>query len=217
MWNHHTASPAANTARKENLMNEKIRCSWAGNSPIYIDYHDNEWGRPVHDDVKLFEMLILEGMQAGLTWITVLKKREAFRESFDGFDPYKVALYDDGKIQELMANEKIIRNRLKINAAVSNAKAFLRVIEEYGSFDKFIWGYVDYTPITCHWEKHSDLPANTPLSDKISKDLKKMGFKFVGSTIVYAFMQAIGIVNDHITECFVYKEISEITACCAST
>ncbi len=188
-------------------MNEKIRCSWAGNIPIYIDYHDNEWGRPVHDDIKLFEMLILEGMQAGLTWITVLNKREAFREAFDRFDPNKVALYDDTKIQELMANEKIIRNRLKINAAVSNAKAFLRVIEEYGSFDKFIWGYVDYVPITGHWEKLDSVPASTPLSDKISKDLKKMGFKFVGSTIIYAFMQATGMVNDHITKCFVYEEV----------
>ena len=188
-------------------MNEKIRCSWAGDTPIYVDYHDNEWGRPVHDDIKLFEMLILEGMQAGLAWITILNKRDAFREAFDGFDPYKVAFYNDAKILELMANEKIIRNRRKINAAVANAKAFLKVIEEYGSFDKFIWGYVDYTPITGHREKHDDLPANTPLSDKISRDLKKMGFSFVGSTIIYSFMQATGIVNDHITECFAYKEI----------
>lgn len=152
-------------------------------------------------------MLILESMQAGLTWITVLNKREAFREAFDGFDPNKVALYGGAKIQELMANEKLIRNRLKINAAVSNAKVFLRVIEEYGSFDNFIWRYVDYAPITGHWAKFGDLPASTPLSDKISKDLKKMGFKFVGSTIIYAFMQATGMVNDHITECFVYEEI----------
>lgn len=188
-------------------MNEMARCSWAGNIPIYIDYHDNEWGRPVHDDSKLFEMLILEGMQAGLTWITILNKREAFRESFDRFDPYKVALYDDAKIQELMTNEKIIRNRLKIKAAVSNAQLFLKVIEEYGSFDKFIWGYVDYAPITGHFEKMSDIPVSTPLSDKISKDLKKMGFKFVGSTIIYAFMQATGMVNDHIRTCFVYDEI----------
>jgi len=188
-------------------MNEKTRCAWAGNTQIYIDYHDNEWGRPVHDDVKFFEMLILEGMQAGLSWITILKKREAFKEAFDGFDPNKVALYDEAKIQELLTNEKIIRNRLKINAAVSNARAFLKVIEEYGSFDKFIWRYVDYKPVTNHLEKLSDLPASTPLSDKISKDLKKMGFKFVGSTIIYAFMQATGMVNDHITDCFVYKEI----------
>jgi DNA-3-methyladenine glycosylase I len=188
-------------------MDEKIRCSWAGNTPIYIDYHDNEWGRPVHDDVKLFEMLILEGMQAGLSWITILNKRKAFREAFDGFDPNKVVLYDDEKIKDLLANEKIIRNRLKINAAVSNAKAFLRVVEQYGSFDKFIWRYVDNTPITGHWEKLGDVPSSTSLSDKISKDLKKMGFKFVGSTIVYAFMQATGMVNDHIKECFVYQEI----------
>lgn len=188
-------------------MNDKIRCAWVGNIPKYIDYHDNEWGRPVHDDVKLFEMLILEGMQAGLAWITVLNKREALREAFDGFDPYEIALYCEGKIQELMVNEKIIRNRLKINATVINAKAYLKIIEEYGSFDKFIWGYVDYTPITAHREKHGDLPASTPLSDRISKDLKKMSFKFVGPTIIYAFMQATGMVNDHITECFVYDEL----------
>ncbi len=188
-------------------MKEKTRCLWAGNIPVYIDYHDNEWGRPVHDDIKLFEMLILEGMQAGLAWITVLNKREAFREAFDGFDPNKVALYDDEKIQKLMVNEKIIRNRLKLNAAVGNARAFLKVIEEYGSFDKFIWKYVDNTPIIGHWKRHEDLPASTTLSDVISKDLKKMGFKFVGSTIIYSFMQAIGMVNDHITECFVYQEL----------
>lgn len=188
-------------------MNEKIRCPWAGDTPIYIDYHDNEWGRPVHDDVKLFEMLTLESMQAGLSWITVLKKREAFREAFDGFDPNKVALYDDTKIQELMGNEKIIRNRLKINAAIVNAAVFLNVAQKHGSFDKFIWSYVDYMPITGQWEKIEDMPASTPLSDRISRDLKTMGFKFVGSTIIYSFMQAIGMVNDHITDCFVYGEI----------
>ena len=185
---------------------EKIRCPWPGDIPIYIDYHDNEWGRPVHDDGKLFEMLILEGMQAGLTWITVLKKREAFREAFDGFDPKKVALYDDAKIQELMVNEGIIRNRLKINAAINNAKLFLKIVEKYGSFDKFIWGYVDGNPIIGHPAKIEDIPATTPLSDKISKDLKKIGFKFVGSTIIYAFMQATGMVNDHVIDCFVYQE-----------
>lgn len=188
-------------------MSEKIRCSWAGNIPIYIEYHDNEWGRAVHDDNKLFEMLILEGMQAGLSWITILNKREAFREAFDGFDPGKVAYYDEKKIEELLANEKIIRNSLKINAAVNNAKLFLKVIEEYGSFDQFIWRYVDYTPIIGHWVKMEDIPVRTPLSDQISKDLKKLGFKFVGSTIIYSFMQAIGMVNDHITKCCVYEEI----------
>ena len=192
-------------------MNEKIRCSWPGDTPIYIDYHDNEWGRPVHDDGRLFEMLILEGMQAGLTWITVLKKREAFREAFDGFDPNKMVLYEDAKIQELMTNEKIIRNRLKINAAVTNAKLFLEVVEKHGSFDKFLWRYVDYMPIIGHREKIEDIPATTPLSDQISKDLKKLGFKFVGSTIIYAFMQATGMVNDHLRSCFVYEEMSQMS------
>lgn len=191
-------------------MCEKIRCSWAGELPIYIDYHDNEWGRPVHDDNKLFEMLILEGMQAGLSWITVLKKRKAFREAFDGFDPDKVALYDEKKIQELLANEGIIRNRLKVNAAVTNANVFLEVQKKYGSFDKFIWEYVKRTPIRNHWEKMAEVPAKTTLSDQISKDLKKMGFKFVGSTIIYAFMQAIGMANDHVTNCFVYQEMQGV-------
>lgn len=188
-------------------MCEKRRCAWAGDLPIYIDYHDNEWGRPVHDDRKLFEMLVLEGMQAGLNWITVLKKREAFRKAFDGFDPGKVALYGEEKIRELLANEGIIRNRLKVNAAVTNAKAFLDVQDKHGSFDKFIWAYVDHTPVRNHWKKMEEIPATTPLSDRISKDLKKLGFKFVGSTIVYAFMQATGMVNDHVTDCFVYQEM----------
>ena len=187
-------------------MCKKNRCSWAGDSPIYIAYHDNEWGRPLHDDNKLFEMLILEGMQAGLSWITVLKKREAFRKAFDGFDPEKVAFYSEARIQELLSNEGIIRNRLKVNAAVTNGKAFLEVQKMHGSFDKFIWAYVDDTPIRNHWEKMEEVPATTPISDQISKDLKKMGFKFVGSTIIYAFMQAIGMVNDHVTDCFVYQE-----------
>ena len=187
-------------------MNEKTRCPWAGNTDIYIEYHDKEWGRPVHDDVKLFELLILEGMQAGLSWITVLKKRDAFREAFDGFDPDKVALYGEKKIEELIINEGIIRNRLKIHAAVTNARAFLEIIKEYGSFDKFIWDYVNHTPVTGHWQKMQDVPVSTPLSDRISKDLKKLGFKFVGSTIVYSFMQAAGLVNDHIADCFVSSE-----------
>lgn len=188
-------------------MCQNIRCAWAGDLPIYIDYHDNEWGRPVHDDNKLFEMLILEGMQAGLNWITVLKKREAFREAFDGFDPGKVALYGPSKIEELLSNKGIIRNRLKVNAAVTNAKLFLEVQEQYGSFDKFIWAYVHYTPIQNHWKQIEEIPATTPLSDQISKDLKKMGFKFVGSTIIYAFMQATGMVNDHVTSCFAYQQM----------
>lgn len=188
-------------------MNTTIRCSWAGDTPIYTDYHDNEWGKPVHDDKQLLEMLILETMQAGLSWITVLKKREAYRAAFDGFDPHKIALYNDKKIEELMSNEGIIRNRLKINSAISNAKLFLEIQKNHGSFDKFIWNYVNNTPIIGHWQKIEDQPATTPLSDQISKDLKKIGFKFVGSTIIYAFMQAIGMVNDHLAECFVYKEM----------
>lgn len=191
----------------EQSRNEKTRCSWAGNTPVYIDYHDNEWGRPVYDDDRLFEMLMLECMQAGLSWITVLKKRESFRAAFDGFDPRLVARYDEAKFQELMANETIIRNRLKINAAIANAQSFLKVKEQYGSFSSMIWAYVDHTPIIGHWEKVEDAPATTPLSDQISKDLKKMGFKFVGSTTIYSFMQAIGMVNDHITDCCVYKEM----------
>jgi len=180
---------------------DKKRCF--GNTPLYADYHDNEWGRPVHDDNKLFEMLILEGTQAGLSWETVLKKREAYREAFDGFDPKKVALYGDAKVEELMGNAGIIRNRLKINAAVVNARLFLEIAEKHGSFDKFIWAYVDGTPVTGHWRTFQDMPATTPVSDRISKDLKKMGFKFVGSTIIYSFMQAVGMVNDHLLDCFV--------------
>ena len=187
------------------MENQIFRCF--GDTPIYIDYHDNEWGRPVHDDNKLFEMLILEGAQAGLSWITVLKKRDAYRKAFDGFDPHKVAHYSDAKIEELMNNEGIIRNRLKLNAAVNNAKRFLEVVEKHGSFDKFIWGYVNYKPIVGHWDKIEDMPITTPISDQISKDLKKMGFKFVGSTIIYSFMQAVGMVNDHFTHCLVYEEL----------
>lgn len=181
---------------------EKIRrCEWAGKEQIYIDYHDKEWGVPVHDDTKLFEMLILEGMQAGLSWITVLKKREAFRKAFDGFDPEKVALYGEEKKEKLMADKGIIRNRRKIDAAVQNANAFLEIQKTYGSFDKFIWGYVDNTPVIGNAKSVSELPASTPLSDKISRDLKNLGFKFVGSTIIYSFMQAVGMVNDHVAGC----------------
>lgn len=187
------------------MEDNKIRCF--GDSPIYIDYHDNEWGRPVHDDRRLFEMLILEGAQAGLSWITVLKKREAYREAFNGFDPAKVALYDDAKIEALMANPGLIRNRLKINAAITNAKLFQKIAQEHGSFDKFIWRYVDYKPIVGHWKTFADMPITTEISDRISKDLKKMGFKFVGSTIIYSFMQPVGMVNDHLTSCCVYEDI----------
>lgn len=189
-------------------MCNKSRCDWAGDTQIYVDYHDNEWGRPQHDDDKLFEMLILETMQAGLSWITILKKRETYREAFDHFDPQKIALYGDEKIEELMQNAGVIRNRLKINSAINNAKLFLDIKGEYGSFDAFIWSYVDNTPIVNNWINIQDIPATTPLSDKISKDLKKRGFKFVGSTIVYAYIQAIGMVKDHLTTCFLYDKTS---------
>lgn len=188
-------------------MEERTRCSWAGDTPIYVDYHDNEWGRPTHDDRELFELLVLEGAQAGLSWLTILRKREAYREAFDGFDPAKVARYDEAKVEELMANAGIVRNRRKIEAAVANAELFLDVAREFGSFDTFIWGYVDGEPVVNHWETQADVPATTPLSDRISKDLKKRGFKFVGSTIVYAYMQSIGMVNDHVADCFVRREM----------
>ena len=183
-------------------MDDKLRC-WGG-PEIFIKYHDEEWGRPVHDDKKLYEMLTLESMQAGLSWITVLNKREAFLEAFSGFDFNLVALYDDDKIEELMQNAKIIRNRLKIVAAVNNAERIIEIRNEYGSFDKFIWGYVDNKPVLGSGEWVS----KTKLSDRISKDLKKKGFKFVGSTTVYSFLQATGIVNDHMRDCFVYAELT---------
>jgi len=191
-------------------MEKKDRCYWGFGSCLYIDYHDNEWGRPVHDDIMLFEMLILEGAQAGLSWSTILKKREAYRKAFDGFDPNKVALYDDNKVEELMNNKGIVRNRLKINSTIKNAKLFLEIVEKHGSFDKFIWSYVENTPIASNCEKPEDIPITTEVSDTISKDLKKLGFKFVGSTIIYSFMQAVGMVNDHTTNCFVYKELLSI-------
>ena len=181
---------------------EKTRCPWCGNDALYVAYHDKEWGVPVHDDRKLFEMLILEGMQAGLSWITILKKRESFRTAFDGFDPEKVARYDGEKIAELLENPNIIRNRLKINSAVTNAKAFLEIQTQFGSFDKFIWRFVGGEPQVNHYRSLDEIPAKTPLSDEISRELKRRGFKFVGSTIVYSFMQAVGMVNDHLVSCF---------------
>lgn len=185
---------------------EKIRCGWCGTDALYTAYHDNEWGVPLHDDRRLFEMLILEGMQAGLSWITILRKRESFRRVFDNFEPAKVAKYGDKKIAELLSNPEIIRNRLKINAAVTNAKAFIEVQKEFGSFDKYIWSFVDNKPIVNRPKTLADVPATTPLSDKISAELKRRGFKFVGSTIVYSFMQAIGMVDDHLVSCFCHTD-----------
>jgi DNA-3-methyladenine glycosylase I len=182
------------------------RCTWASNE-LNIPYHDTEWGVPVHDDRTFFEFLILEGAQAGLSWDTVLKKRDAYRAAFDNFDPAKVAKYSDAKCAKLMLNEGIIRNRLKVASAVRNAKAFLAVQKEFGSFDKYIWSFVGGKPIVNKLKGHGDVPAKTDISDAISKDLKKRGFNFVGSTIMYAFMQATGMVNDHLTSCFRYKEV----------
>lgn len=182
------------------------RCSWATNA-LLTQYHDEEWGVPVHDDRRLFEFLILEGAQAGLSWNTILQKREAFRTAFDHFDPASIARYDARKIQRLLSNPGIIRNRLKIHAAISNARAFLMVQKEVGSFDEYIWTFVDGRPIFNCWKSPRDVPCNTPTSDTMSRDLKRRGFKFVGSTICYAFMQAIGMVNDHTTACFRYRQL----------
>lgn len=186
------------------------RCSWAGEDPLYTAYHDQEWGKPVHDDRELFEFLILEGAQAGLSWITILKKRENYRKVFDNFNPVKVAAYDQEKINKLLNDPGIIRNRLKIHSAVTNAKAFLKIKKEFGSFNNYIWGFVDHEPIINTWASLEQLPAQTALSEKISKDLKKRGFTFIGPTICYAFMQAIGMVNDHVISCYRYKELKEI-------
>ena len=184
-----------------------IRCKWCENNPLYIKYHDKEWGIPVYEDKKIFEFLLLETFQAGLSWITILKKRENFRIAFDEFDYEKIANYSDKKLEVLRQDVGIIRNRLKIKAAKTNAIAFIKVQKEFSTFSKYLWGFVDGTPIQNKFKSMKELPANTPLSDKISADLKKRGFKFVGPTIVYAHMQAMGMVNDHITDCFRYKEV----------
>ena len=178
------------------------RCAWVTDNPIYIEYHDNEWGRPIYDDRLLFEFLILEGAQAGLSWLTVLKKRPQYRLAFDQFDARKIANYDQAKIDLLMANEGIIRNQLKINATVVNARAFLNIQTEVGDFSRFIWQFVDGKPIQNHWKNSLEVPVTSAISDNMSKTLKAHGFKFVGSTICYAFMQAVGMVNDHVAECF---------------
>jgi len=188
----------------------KRRCEWGTVSQLYIDYHDNEWGVPIHDDRTLFEFLILEGAQAGLSWETVLKKRENYRKAFNNFDPVKVSRYGDKKIEALMGNKGIIRNRLKIASAVNNAKRFLEVQKEFGTFDAYIWQFVNGKPITNRFKSMQEIPATTKESDAMSKDLKKRGFKFVGPTICYAHMQATGMVNDHVVGCFRYKEIKKI-------
>lgn len=186
---------------------EKKRCEWVGDDPLYLEYHDAEWGVPLYDDASLFEFLILETFQAGLSWINVLRKRENFRKAFDRFDYKIIAEYDEAKIATLILDAGIIRNRLKIRATISNASAFMEVQKEFGSFSKYIWGFVDGVPIKNTCANLSQVNANTSLSDQISKDLKKRGFKFVGSTVIYAHMQATGMVNDHTTDCFRYNEV----------
>ena len=185
------------------------RCTWCGSDPQYVAYHDEDWGVPVHDDRMLFEMLILEGAQAGLSWLTILKKRGNYRNAFHGFDAARIACYDQTEIDRLMQDAGIVRNRLKIESAIKNARVFLNIQEEYGTFADYLWQYVDGTPVINSWRQHSDLPAYTPLSDRLSKNLKRRGFNYVGSTICYAFMQSIGMVNDHTTDCFRYAEINK--------
>jgi DNA-3-methyladenine glycosylase I len=187
----------------------KVRCGWCGTDPLYVAYHDKEWGVPVHDDVRLFEFLVLEGAQAGLSWITILRKREAYQRAFDGFDPEKVARYTEKKIARLLADPGIVRNRLKVNSAVTNARAFLEVQEEFGSFAEYQWSFVDGKPLLNRFKSMQEVPARTAVSDAFSKDLTKRGFKFVGSTIIYAHMQAVGMVNDHVVECFRHAPLAK--------
>ena len=183
-----------------------VRCRWCGDNPIYVEYHDTEWGGPIYDDQSLFQSLILEGAQAGLSWITVLKKREGYRAAFANFDYEAIADFSDRQLMDLRTDDRIIRNRLKIDSARTNAIAFIETRQEYDSFSEFIWGFVNDRPIVNSWSKHESIPASTELSVRISKNLKKRGFKFVGSTIVYSFLQACGLVNDHVTSCFRYQE-----------
>ena len=187
------------------------RCTWANNDPQMIEYHDKEWGNPIHDEQLLFEFLILEGAQAGLSWSTILHKRENFRKAFDNFDYNKISKYTEQQIEDLMNNKGIIRNRRKIEAVIANAKAFLQVQKEFGSFDKYIWKFVNFKTVDNKFKELSELPSKTEQSEQMSKDLKKRGFKFIGPTICYAFMQAVGMVNDHVQDCFRYDEINKIS------
>jgi DNA-3-methyladenine glycosylase I len=187
------------------------RCAWTGSDPRYVAYHDEEWGVPVHDDRRLFEMLVLEGAQAGLSWLTILRKREGYRRAFHGFDVERVAAYSRADMERLLTDAGIVRHRLKIEAAVRNARGVLVIREEYGSLDSFLWRYVDHRPRQNAWKSPAEIPARTELSDRMSKDLQKRGFNFVGSTVCYAFMQAVGMVNDHIVDCFRYDPVKELS------
>ncbi len=189
-----------------------VRCDWAGDDPLYIEYHDREWGVPQHDDRKLFEMLLLEGAQAGLAWITILRKREGYRRALEGFDAERIARYGDAETARLLADEGIVRNRLKVKSAIRNARAFLAVQEEFGSFDSYLWRFVDGQPIQNSWRRMAEVPASTEHSDALSKDLKTRDFNFVGSTICYALMQSVGMVNDHISDCFRYRECTVLSS-----
>jgi DNA-3-methyladenine glycosylase I len=184
------------------------RCDWANRSELEQSYHDHEWGVEIHDDRTLFEFLVLEGAQAGLSWSTILRKREGYRRAFDNFDARKISKYSENTVSRLLTDSEIIKNRLKINATITNAGAFLQVQKEFGSFDRYIWQFVNGKPVRNSWRKMTDLPSSTPESDAMSKDLKKRGFKFIGPTICYAFMQAVGMVNDHVVDCFRYKELN---------
>ncbi len=188
-------------------MSEPGRCPWCLGDPLYLAYHDEEWGVPVHDDRTLFEFLILEGAQAGLSWLTILRKRERYRAAFDGFDPEKVARYDGARVARLLEDSGIVRNRLKVTAALSNAQAFLAVQQAHGSFDRYIWSFLDGAPLQNAWQRLDQVPASTPLAERISKELKRLGFRFVGPTIVYAHMQATGMVNDHLVSCYRWREL----------
>ncbi len=190
------------------MPDSKVRCSWPGDDELYCRYHDEEWGVPVHDDRKLFEFLVLEGAQAGLSWITILRRREGYRNAFADFDATKVAEFKEADVERLLGDPGIIRNRAKVNSAIQNARAFLKIQEEFGSFDSYIWNFVDGAPIVNRFDAMGQIPASTPLSDTISKDLKKRGFSFVGTTIMYAHMQATGMVNDHVVQCFRHAELS---------
>lgn len=202
---------AAGSIRLQRAMRKKNRCEWCGDDPLYVSYHDDEWGVPLHDDRRLFEMLILEGAQAGLSWLTILKKRENYRKAFDRFDAAKIACYADRETKRLLGDAGIVRNRLKIAAAIGNARAFLAACDEFGSFDGFIWRFVHHTPRRNVWESLAEIPARTEQSDLMSKDMRKRGFKFVGSTICYAFMQSVGMVNDHVVGCFRCREINRLS------
>lgn len=187
-----------------------VRCPWAGSDPLYVAYHDEQWGVPVHEDNLLFEMLVLEGAQAGLSWITILRKRENYRRAFSGFDPRRIARYDERKIAQLLQDPGIVRNRQKIRSAIQNARSFLRVQNEFDTFDRYLWRFVDGRPIHNSWDDAATVPACTELSDAVSKDLKRRGFSFVGSTICYSLMQATGLVNDHLTSCFRHRSIRRL-------